>query len=916
MRDLPTGTVTFLFTDIEGSTRLLRQLGDRYAEIQADHRRLLRAAFEAWGGRELETQGDGFLVAFARASDAVASAIAAQRALAAHTWPDAATVRVRMGVHTGEPLSIEAGYVGLDVHRAARICAAGYGGQIIVSEATRVLAEADLPDAIVLRDLGAHRLKDLAKPERLFQVVAPDLPADFLPLRSLDTLPNNLPRQLTSFVGRESELAKIQGLLRMSPLLTLTGTGGVGKTRLAIQAASDLLNEYHDGVWFIELGPLGDPDRVPHTAASALTLRERPGRSAMETLVDYLEPKQSILILDNCEHLLPAAAALADGLLRACPALRVLATSREGLGAVGETLYPVPSLSVPDPERLPAVGELTRSEGIRLFTERATAVMPAFTLTERNARAVAEICRRLDGIPLAIELAATRVKAMSVEQIASRLDDRFRLLTGGGRTALPRHQTLQAALDWGHNLLSDGERVLFRRLSVFAGGFTLEAVEQVGAGDGVAAPDVLDLVTHLVERSLVAFDAPEGDARYRLLETIRQYAQVKLLDAGEADAVRQAHLDYYLELAEQADPHLRGPAQMAWLARLATEHDNLRAALGWSLARPDGAEVGIRLAGALQWFWFLRGPVTEGREWLERTLSRGAGVPAAARARALAGLGMFHWRLDSYANARTALEESLTLARGLANGSAIGYALHHLAHVMSFLGSFHQMLEMFEESVSHFRGSGNTWGTAWSLRCMGDALLKQGDPAGAVPRLEESLALVRQTGDRWVLAHGLHSLARLATDQGDHDRANALFEESLAIWREAGDSWNIAITQSELGNVAYRQGRHPQAAALYRESLQRHWDYGDKGSTSKVLEAQARLALARGRSDRAAQLLGTAGALREAIGLALGPVERADLDRTVAKAQEALGDRRFDTAYAEGHTMSVDQAIEQALGDA
>ena len=916
MRDLPSGTVTFLFTDIEGSTRLLRQLGDRYAAIQADHRRLLRAAFAAWGGRELETQGDGFLVAFARASDAVASAIAAQRALGAHTWSDAAAVRVRMGVHTGEPLSIEAGYVGLDVHRAARICAAGYGGQILASEATRLLVESDLPEDVGFRDLGAHRLKDL-QPERLFQVVAPDLPADFPPLRSLDTLPNNLPRQLTSFVGRESELAKVQGLLRTSPLLTLTGTGGVGKTRLAIQAASDLLNEYHDGVWFIELGPLGDPDRVPHTAASALTLRERPGRSAMETLVDYLEPKQSILILDNCEHLLPAAAALADGLLRACPALRVLATSREGLGVVGETLYPVPSLSVPDPERLPAVGELTRSEGIRLFTERATAVMPAFTLTERNAKAVAEICRRLDGIPLAIELAATRVKAMSVEQIASRLDDRFRLLTGGGRTALPRHQTLQAALDWGHNLLSDGERVLFRRLSVFAGGFTLEAVERVGAGDGVAAPDVLDLLTHLVERSLVAFDAPEGEARYRLLETVRQYAQAKWLESGETDAVRAAHLEFYLAFAKQAEPHLRGPAQMVWLARLAIEHDNLRAALRWSLDRPDSVEAGMRLAGALQWFWFMRGPVAEGREWLERLLSRGAGVPAAVRAHALAGLGMFNWRLDNYTQARSALEEGLALSQALGDASAIAFVLHHLAHVTEILGSFHRAVDMFEESVSSFRTIGNAWGTAWSLRCMGNALLKQGNLARAVSHLEESLALVRQTGDRWVLGHALTSLGAIAMEQEDYDRANALLEETLGIWREAGDDWGIAVGQFHLGNIAYYQGHHHRAATLYKASIELLQERGgDKHESGRIMQALARLVLAQGRPEQAAQLLGAAGTLREAIGVTLAPVERADHDRTVATAREALGDRRFEAAFAVGRTMSLDQVIEQALGDA
>ncbi len=915
MRDLPTGTVTFLFTDVEGSTRLLRQFGDRYVEIQADHRRLLRAAFAAWGGRELETQGDGFLVAFARASDAVASVIAAQRALAAHTWPDAATVRVRMGVHTGEPQSIDAGYVGLDLHRAARICTAGHGGQILISEATRVLAEVDLPEGVELRDLGAHRLKDLAKPERLFQVVAPDLSADFPPLRSLDTVPNNLPRQLTSFIGRASEVAKVGELIRASPLLTLTGAGGVGKTRLAIQTASDLLGEYHDGVWLIELASLGDPERVPHAAASALNLRERPGRSAMEMLVDYLGPKQSIIVLDNCEHLLPAAAALADELLHACQALRVLATSREGLGVVGEALYPVPSLSVPDPQRLPSVAELSRSDGVRLFTERATAVLPTFALTERNGKTVVEICRRLDGIPLAIELAATRVKAMSVEQIAARLDDRFRLLTGGGRTALPRHQTLQAALDWGHQLLSDGERILFRRLAVFAGGFTLEAVEKVGAGDGVAAEDVLGLLTHLVERSLVAFDAPEGEARYRLLETVRQYALAKLLESDETDAVRAAHLEYYLAFAEQAEPQLRGPGQTAWLARLATEHENLRAALGWSLARPEGAEAGLRLAGALQRFWFMRGPVAEGREWLKRAVSSTTGATTGARARALVGLGMLAWRLDDYPQARGALEESLALSKAVGDESTTAFALHHMAHVMQPLGEFSQAVEMFEESVSRFRKAGEKWGIAWSLRCLGDCLRGQGATAQAVGRLEESLAAFREVGDKYVIGHALTSLGAIAAERGDYERANALFEESLAIWREAGDNWGTAGTQRQLGNVALLQGHHAQAAALFKESIRLHREHGDKHSTSRVLEALARLALAHGRSEQAARLLGAADGLLQAIGAVLAPVERVDYDRTVAMAREVLGDQRFDVAYAEGRTLSLDQLIEQALSE-
>ncbi len=434
MPSLPTGTVTFLFTDIEGSTALLQRLGDhRYAEALEEHRRLLRAAFEEGNGREIDTQGDAFLVAFSRARDAVATAVAAQRSLMKHTWPDGASLQVRMGLHTGEPISNTDRYVGLDVHRAARICSAGHGGQILLSRAVSDLVRRDLPAGVSLRDLGSHRLKDLHEPEHLVQVVQSDLPADFPPLKSLDVHPNNLPRQLTSFIGREREIAEVKRLLSIAYIVTLTGTGGAGKTRLALQVAAELLDNYPDGTRFVELAPLSDPALVPKAVASALDVPEQPGRELRETLLGYLRPKHLLLLLDNCEHVLSACQDLADRLLRVCPNLRILATSQEALGVEGESTYPVPSLQLPDLRRLPPLERLAEYGAVRLFAERAALSQPTFSLTTSNAPTVAQICYQLDSIPLAIELAAARVKVLSVDQIAARLDDRFRLLMVGTR---------------------------------------------------------------------------------------------------------------------------------------------------------------------------------------------------------------------------------------------------------------------------------------------------------------------------------------------------------------------------------------------------------------------------------------------------------------------------------------------------
>jgi predicted ATPase/class 3 adenylate cyclase len=871
---LPTGTVTFLFTDIEGSTALLQRFGDRrYAEVLADHQRLLRDAFAKGNGREIDTQGDAFLVAFSRARDAVATAVAAQQALMKHTWPDGAALRVRMGLHTGEPISETGGYIGLDVHRASRICSAGHGSQILLSQAVGVLAAHDLPPGVRLRDLGSHRLKDLKEPEYLLQLVHPDLPTDFPPLRSLDAHSHNLPIQLTSFIGRAREIAEVKRLLGAARLVTLTGSGGAGKTRLALQVAADVVEDYPDGVWLAEFAPIADASLVPKTVASALRVREQPGREMIETLVDALLPKALLLVLDNCEHLLVTCADLAAALLRTCPRVRILATSREGLGVPGETLWRVPSLSLPDVRRLPSFEDLVLYEAVRLFVDRAVATAPGFTVTRENAPAVAQVCLQLDGIPLAIELAAARVKVLAVEQIATRLDDRFRLLTGGSRMTLPHHQTLQAAMDWSHALLSEKEKALFRRLSVFAGGWTLEAGEAICAGGEVEASDILDFLTQLVDKSLVVVETHRGEARYRLLETVRQYGQERLSESGERGATQRRHRDWYLEWAERVRPKLRTSEQEVWLGRLRVEHDNLRAALEWSMEVGD-TEPGLRLAGALAWFWYVDGHWSDGRKWLERALALGGDVRSATLAYALLGATYLARSQGDYERARAFAEKGMVVARETNNRANIAWFLFNLGVV---------------------------------------ALQHEGDYSRGKALCEESAALSRELGLKELLAWDLAQLGHIARDSADYERATMFYAESLAFAREHGEKYIIAYALRNMGVLALHTCDYERAAALFAESLDLccapNW------VTEECLIGMAEIACAERRYVRAACLFGVGDALREALGVRRSPRAQVRYDERVAATRAGLGDAAFAEQWAEGRAMTLEQAIEYALAE-
>jgi non-specific serine/threonine protein kinase len=668
-------------------------------------------------------------------------------------------------------------------------------------------------------------------------------------------------------------MAEVEKLLKKHRLLTLTGPGGSGKTRLALAVAREVLDGYEDGAWLVELAPLSDPELVPQAVASVLMVREAPGRSLLETLAEHLRSKTALLVLDNCEHLVGASASLAEALLRRCPDLSILATSREALGVEGETLFVVPPLSLPDPRHLPALDGLSDYEAVYLFAERARAVRPGFEITEENAVSVAKVCHRLDGMPLAIELAAARARALSVEQISSRLDDAFRLLTGGSRTASAHHATLRATMDWSYDLLSTDEKVIFGRLSVFAGGFSLEAAEAVCAGGSIGEGEVLDLLSSLVSKSLVLVEEQDGETCYGLLETVRQYASERLEESGEAEEVGGRHARHYLALAEEAEPELVGTRQEAWMGRLEAQHDNLRAALSWALAHED-AELGLRLGGALGEFWHMRGHLGEGRGWLEAVLAKGGG-PEAARAKALGKAGWISWEQGDYERSIATNEEGLALARQGGDRAAIALALSTLGVGELELGKAGRAAALFEEAMALQRASGDTAGLVRTISFLGFAA---------------------------VIGH-------------DYERAAALHEEGLGLAREAADASTINVSLLTLGAQAHLGlGDHRRARALYEEGLALARRLRLKHYIATLLHAPAMSAVAEGRPERAARLWGAAEALREAIGAILTPTERSYYGPHIGAARSRLGDElSWEAAWAEGRAMTQEEAIEYAL---
>ncbi len=982
----PTGTATFLFTDIEGSTKLWEQHPDAMHQALARHDALVYQAIGANGGHVFTTAGDAFCAAFATASAALVGALSAQRALLAEAWGETGPLGVRMALHTGEAELRQEQYFGPPLNRCATLLSAGHGGQILLSLAAAELVRDELPEGVDLRDLGGCRLRDLTRPEQVFQVVHSDLPEDLPPLRGLESFPTNLPLQATSFVGREREMAEVKRLLEGTRLLTVTGVGGVGKTRLALQVGGDLLDQFPDGVWLVELAALSDPTLVPQAVATALGVREEPHRPLGETVLDYLREKRLLLILDNSEHLIEACAELADAVLKGCPDVQLLATSREALGIAGEVTFLVPSLPAPEPERMEAApaelaAVLRQYEAVQLFIDRGVAAKPGFGVTNENAPAVAQICWRLDGIPLAIELAAARTRALTAEQIADRLDDRFGLLTGGSRTALPRQRTLQAAIDWSYDLLSEKERLLLRRLSVFAGGWTLEAAEAVCADpdDSQAEPsacgieqyEVLDLLSQLVEKSMVATEEENGEMRYRLLETVRQYAGERLMESGEAERLRERHRDFFVAVAERAEPELEGPDQKSWLDRLETEHDNLRAALAWCKSAADGAEAGLRLAAALVWFWVGRGHWREARAHLADVLAHeGAGEPTAARVKALnaaghlavlqgdhsaawglheealaisrehgyqegvssslRGLGFVAWRRGDLSTTRALCEEALAISRECGSRLGIARSLSVLAMPAERHGDYARSRALREEALAIYREVGDKSRMAHCLASVGWVALSGGDRSVARAHFEESLTIRRELGDRAGVAACLGGLGMVARRDGDYSAARPLYEESLAISRELGNKTGIAGSLHELGWAAWDDGDYSAARAHFGESLAIRRELGNQHVLALSLGALAMVSTAQGHYAAARALYGESLAMWRALGqerdaaqclarLAelCGTEDDAGRAARLLGAAEALReaiDPRLSPGERKGHDRSV-AAVREALGD-
>ncbi|MEO8971036.1 MAG: protein kinase, partial [Ktedonobacteraceae bacterium] len=955
---LPMGTVTLLFTDIAGSTQLLQELGNRYAGILTTCRHLLRAAFQQWNGHEVDAQEDAFFVAFARATDAVSAAVTAQRSFHTHAWPEGVEVRVRMGLHTGEPERFAEGYIGLDVHYAAQMMSAAHGGQVLLSRTIQELVAQDLPESVSLRDLGLHHLKHIRDSKHLFQLVIAGLRADFPPLRTLDVRLNNLSVQLTSLVGREQEVREVSALLQRPDvrLVTLTGMGGIGKTRLGLQVANELLDIFADGAYFVSLASISDPLDVIDTIAHLFGLehqhvRQRLSTEHMEYLKVFLHDKHLLLLLDNFEQVIAAAPAMTE-LLIACPHLKILVTSRIVLHVQGEHEFSVPPLALPKRTQLAADEDLSQYAAIALFLKRALAIKPDLAMTQANLQAIAAICVHLDGLPLAIELAAARSKLFPPRALLQRMTHRLDILTGGVRGVPARQQTLRNTIAWSYNLLDATEQQLFRWLSVFVGSYTLEAVEALYGAIADGAEQVLDGVTSLIDKSLLLQIEREGEEpRLVMLETIREYGLEVLAASGEEEMTRQEHAAYYLALAEKAGPELVGPQQAAWLQRLEREHANLHAALQWSVAQgkvKQDMTVALRLGVALRNFWAVRGPYSEGRSFLEQALAASEGVAARVRAKALFVAADLAFIQSDYDRAEELCQESLKLFRELVDRPGIAYALYLLAWVGR--EDIKVDIAMVEEALSHFKEIGDREFVAWSFYTLAYLNGLQGEYARACALieesltrqielenkrgiaftliswaqihfvsqrdlatihslLEESLALFRELDDKHGLAHSVLLRGQIALSQGDAAQARSLLEESLMLYREMGSRQGIAESLCQVARVIAVEGDDMAAYTLYEESLVIARAMNMKRLIASCLEGLAEVGAIQGKFAWAARLWGAAEVLREAVSVPIPFVDRADYNRAVTTVCSQLGEKGFAVAWTQGRAMTPEQAL-------
>jgi predicted ATPase/class 3 adenylate cyclase len=904
MDKLPSGTVTFLFTDIEDSTRLWQEQPEAMARAHALHDRILQEAIDANHGYVFQTVGDSFSVAFHNAHDALMVTLSAQRELQTRQNAMAPEIKARMGLHTGTAeLQTDGKYEGyVTIASAQRVMSVAYGGQVLLSHTTADLLS-DLPDGISLRDMGEHQLKGLRTPLRLYQLVVPGLPQDFPPIQSLNQFPNNLPKQLTSFIGREQQIAEIKTALRSARLVTLTGSGGTGKTRLSQEVGTQLLTNFQHGVWLVELAPLSEESQIIPALAQVFGLRELPFNPLTKLVDDYLRDKKLLLILDNCEHLITACARLADHLLRQCTGLKILTSSREALGIAGEVAYHTPSLG--------------DSESTQLFVERARAANSNFKLTEVNRSAVAQICHRLDGIPLAIELAAARTKLLSPEQIAMRLDDMFRLLVGGSRTALPRQQTLRALIDWSYELLSDEEKHLLQFASVFVGGWTLDALEFV-------ADDLhtLELLDQLVNKSLVVTEEREREMRYSLLETIRQYGREKLFEAKQASVARDRHFIHYKNSSSGLwdASRLSSESEIQRLKSMQEELENLRAAFEWGLQ--NHVQDALELAANMSMSISMMGGQLEGITILKSAMEKfrallpvegdGNRVRKEIYAHGCFSLGMLLQGTNEIMYARRILQESIAIARELGNKYLLGVCLEMYANASNMIQA-DDTVAAAKEGLEIFRALNYDPGMAMAY----SNLARWETGHGNFHEGKKYIDLMRSimSGAPISLQSGFLNLsmgigARL---QGRFDLAQHYFEEGLEIFRRLGHKGLIAAMTSELAHTQRAMGNYGEAKKTYRETIRVFQDYGNLPAVAHQLECFAMIAIVDEQPQRAAQLFGAAEPLREATGHKRTDEEEAEHVQFMSQLQSMLSEMEFKTLWAEGRTMTMEQAIQLAL---
>jgi len=916
----PTGTVTFLFSDIEGSTSRWERAPEAMAPALERHDALVRSAIEAHNGFVFKTFGDAFCAAFATAPDAIAAALDGQRVLRAEDFSAVDGILVRMALHSGHSTERGGDYFGPAVNRVARLLAVGHGGQVLLSVTTRDLAQGALPSDVSFRDLGSHKLKDLALSEHVYQLVAPDLRDEFPPLRSLDVLPNNLPAQLTSFVGRESVAAEIKELIASHRLVTLAGTGGAGKTRCAIQVGAELLDGSGEGVWIAELARISDPENVVNIIARALNVQDQPNRPILDTLLAYLRRKRLLLILDNCEHLIQEVCRVVGAIMRDCPEVHILATSREPLNIFGEEAYRMPSLDVPSKSDPISLEKASRYGAVQLFVERALSSDKRFSLTDENVAHVAEICRRLDGIPLAIELAAARVRVLSPQQIARKLDERFRLLTGGDRSALPRQQTMRASIDWSYDLLSDNERMLFRRLSIFVGGFTLETATAVCAESDMDEIVVLDLLSSLVDKSLLQAEVEVGVTRYLHLESTRQYAREKLTDAGEQHAVTYRHARTFLALAEQLDVAWQTTADRAWFAQAQPELENFRAALSWAFGAGGDLLLGQRLVGVLRLVW-VSFSTAEGLRWVHAAQEQAADAPASV----LAGIDM----AEAILAAQLAYhKESLRAAeRALAYFGEVGDPLGrveaqlwiHRAQV--YLGEVAEGDTRMEQVLEEARSLGARKLVVLALQRLAFARVPAGDLAGARRLYREALAVAREAGAERLAAMLAVNLAESEFEGGDAAIAVQYAGEALAVFRTFNHTLGVGMAQRNAAAYLVTLHRYEEARNAARESLTNALNTQNSAGAAFSMQHLAAIAALRANGDapvvedcrRAARILGYVDARLSELESSREYTEQQEYDAMLHALRAVLGENELSSLTAEGSTWSEDHTAAEAM---